>query len=173
MNIIVRYADVDNMAPYFVEDLPVFANLTIDYTADPVTWTSYTTPKAVDEDGDMIYLFLNTYVNDGTLSGAPINVDAGTMNDIGEWTWEISPTPNAIYSGIYKAEITLSNYEFRPAVTDGTPYSLYFNLTVIREPDELPYFVEDLPENITFDFTSDSTQVSNVFTSPQAVDPEG
>jgi len=42
----------------------------------------------------------------------------------------------------------------------------------VNEPNLPPYFVEDLPENITFDFASDSTQVSNVYTSPQAVDPE-
>jgi len=150
MNVVVRYVDIVNNPPYFVEALPEVANLMIDYTSDPVVVRSFTTPKALDEEGDMIYLSLST-------GGAPFSISDGSMNDNREWTWEIAPTPNAVESGLYKAALTLSNYQTRSFNTDGKIYSMIFNLTVIREPNEPPYFVEPLPENITFDFTSDST----------------
>ena len=126
----------------------------MDLTDDTV-W-SYTSPSAIDPEGDefSITLICLNVTDDETFI-------YDTFNDT--FGFEVFSSAS---EGVFVFNITLED-------TKGasSSYSMLVNVTV-NVPNLPPYFVEELPENITFDFTAEAAAVVNIYTSPQAVDPE-
>jgi len=151
---VIVLADVPNQAPYFADHIPGHIQLEVDPATDKV-W-GYTSPSAVDPEGDEVSITLSI---NSTSDGA-ILIFVMANNNFG-----IEVFPNAT-EGEYALDITLVDTD---GATSNYSIILYVSVNVTNLP---PYFVEDLPENITFDFTSENDSITNVYTSPQAVDPE-